>query len=98
MKTLDHNAIHRALSKVGYQYALDMHHGRHSADAYKLAEVFQQYQLDISGTSGSGAYCDFTVNFQEVMYYAPTQRNIKTEDPHFTYGYQLDTGDRKSVV
>lgn len=95
MKTLDHNAITRSLLKLGYQNVLDIQRSQHRSDATKLAEVFQQYQMDVSGVAGSGAYCDFTVTFQEVLYYAPLQRNLKLEDPHVTYGYQLDSGDAK---
>jgi hypothetical protein len=49
----------------------------------------------VSGVAGSGAFTDFTITFQETLYYAPLQRNLKLEDPHVTFGYQLDSGDAK---
>lgn len=95
MKTLDHNAIARSLTQLGYRNVLDIQRAQQRSDATKLTEVLQQYQMDVSGVTGTGVFCDFTVTFQEVLYYAPLQRNLKLEDPHFTYGYQLDTGDAK---
>jgi hypothetical protein len=92
MKTLDHNAVARSLKAV-VQIPISIDRKKHEGDAYKLTEVLQQYQLDISGTTGADANTDFNVDFQETLYYAPTQRNIKTEDPQFTWGAQLDKGD-----
>lgn len=98
MKTLDHNAIERSLAVVGYRNTLDIHRRRHEADDYRLAEVLQQYQIEISGAAGTGAFLDATINFQEVLYYAPLQRNIKTEDPQVTHGVVFDTGEAKLIV
>jgi hypothetical protein len=98
MKTLEHNAIARSLSRIGYRNVLDIQRAQSRNDGTKFAEVLQQYQMDVSGQAGSGAFTDFTITFQEALYYAPLQRNLKLEDPHFTYGYQLDTGDAKIVA
>lgn len=98
MKTLDHNAITRSLEGVGYRNGLAVYRQRHEADGYRLTEVWMQYQLDVSGTTGTGAYVDATINFAEILYYAPLQRNIKTEDPHVVVGTTLDNGDAKFIV
>jgi hypothetical protein len=98
MHTLDHNAIGRSLKVIGFQLAVNMHKARHQADDYRLAEVFEHHQLAVSGTAGTGAFTDFSINFQEVLYYAPTQRNNKLEDPQVTHGVQLDSGDAKLIV
>ena len=94
MKTLDHNAIGRSLAAIGFQTAERMRAKRHEADAYRLAEVFLQFQISVSGNTGPhGCYEDVTINFPEVLYYAPLQRSIKTEDPHVTFGAMLDSGN-----
>lgn len=98
MKNLEHNAIERSLGLIGYRNALAIHRRRHEADSYRLAEVFQQYQIEVSGTSGTGAFVDADINFQEVLYYAPLQRNSKTEDPHVTHGVSVDSGEARFAV
>jgi hypothetical protein len=101
MKTLDHNAVSRSLHLVGYQFSRDMARKARAADAYKLAEVNLEYQIDLTGQAypkNNGTSIDVPIVFQEVLYYAPLQRNIKTEDPHVTTGYQLDSGDVKLHV
>lgn len=98
MKTLSHNAIARSLEVVGYRNNVAMHRRRHEADNYRLAEVLEQYQLDVSGTTGTGAFVDASITFAETLYYAPLQRNIKTEDPHVLVGSVLDKGDAKFIV
>lgn len=98
MKQLDHNAIQRSLELVGYRNTLAIHRRRHMDDEHRLAEVLQQYQIDVSGTTGTGAYVDASITFAETLYYAPLQRNIKTEDPQVAYGTVLDSGDAKFVV
>lgn len=92
MKTLDHNAIARSVHLMGFRLSEQMHRKRHEHDATKLAEVQQQYQLKIDGVAGAGAFTDFTINFNEIFYYAPTQRNNKNEDPQIWWGANLESG------
>ena len=93
MKTLDHNAITRSVHMMGFRLADRMYRKRHENDATHLTETQQQFQLSISGVAGAGAFTDFTIHFNEVIYYAPTQRNNKNEDPQVWWGANLDSGD-----
>lgn len=65
---------------------------RHEADHYKLAEVHQQVQIEVAGTSGAGAWSTRDVHFDETFYYAPGQRLNQNEDPQVTWGAVLDSG------
>lgn len=78
---------------MAYALTEESRQRRHQGDPYRPAEVFQHYQVDVSGTTGTGVFTDVTINFQEVLYYAPLQRNVKTEDPQVTHGVVLDSGD-----
>lgn len=98
MKTLSHHAIVRSLERVGYRNGLAMHQRRHEADGYRLTEIWMQYQIDVSGTTGTGTYVDATLHFPETLCYSPLQRNIKTEDPHVVTGFLLDAGDAQFVA
>lgn len=94
MKTLDHNAISRSLHVLGYRLYEGQTLKRYEGLDYKLTEVLQQYQIDVSGIAGTGVSTDVTINFQEVLYYAPQERNIVTEDPQITgHSAVLDSGD-----
>lgn len=98
MKTLDHTAIHRSMKSMGFQLGERVHEKRHIADQYKLTEIQQQFQLEISGVAAAGAWTDFTLNFQEVFYYAPTQRDNPNEDPQVWWGVVFDQGDAFCAV
>jgi hypothetical protein len=93
MKTLDHNAISRSLHLLAYQIPDRQYAKRHEGDTDKLQEMLEQHQIDISGTAGLGDFTDAKILFQNVLYYAPQERTIATEDPQFTHGLVLDTGD-----
>lgn len=92
MKTLDHNAIARSAALMGFRLGHEVYKARHRHDATRLAEVQQQFQLDISGVAGSGSWVDYDIVFKEVLYYAPTQRANKNEDPQVWWGAVLDSG------
>lgn len=93
MKTLDHNAIARSVDAMGFRLGAAMYRKRHATDAFRATEIQQQYQVEIGGVAGAGAFTESTIHFQETMYYAPLQRNITTEDPQVTWGVNLDKGD-----
>lgn len=108
MKTLDHNAIGRSLSVMGFRLEEQTRAKRHEADAYQPSEVTQQFQIPVSGKIGTAnpvkgiagvlitlaaQHSDVTIHFPETIYYAPTQRRNKNEDPQFWWGAQLDKGD-----
>lgn len=92
MKQLDHNAVARAVALMGFQLTEKILDKRHEADDIKLAETQQQYQLDLTGTAQSGDYVQYTINFGEVIYYAPLQRVNKLEDPQVWWGAVFDQG------
>lgn len=94
MKTLDHNAIDRSLSFMAMRIP-ERHTARKIQDNFiRPQEVEQQFQVPITGRTGRDSFTDIDVNFSETIYYAPLQRSgNKNEDPHFSWGMQLDSGD-----
>lgn len=92
MKSLDHNAIARSIALMGFDLERQMRKKRHEADNYGLAETQQQYQVSVSGVAGAGAFTDFTIKFNEIIYFAPQWRNNKMEDPQMSWGAVLDSG------
>lgn len=93
MKTLDHNAIARSVTQIGFRLSDQMYQKRHLLDGTKLTEIEQQFQIIISGVAGAGSFAEATCHFQETLYYAPIQRNTKNEDPQVWWGCNLDKGD-----
>ncbi len=59
MKHLDHNAVQRSLNLMGFALADRTLKKRHSADAYRLAEVQLQHQIAVEGDAGVGTFKDF---------------------------------------
>jgi hypothetical protein len=92
MKTLDHNAIARATLNMGFRLNQRMDKKRHYDDDVRLAETMQHYQLDLKGNAQSGFWVEYTISFEEVIYYAPLQRTNKMEDPQFWWGAVFDSG------
>jgi hypothetical protein len=94
MKTLDHNAIHRSLHSMTFRLQERQQAKRKETGHYDLAETLQQFQMAIQGNAGQDDYSEVTINFPETIYYAPLQRaSNRNEDPQFTWGIQLDSGD-----
>ena len=56
-----------------------------------LAEVDQQFQVDISGVAyDTPAFVTTEIAFDFPFHYAPGQRDSDLERPHFTYGTEVD--------
>lgn len=92
MKGIDHHAISRSIAVMAFDMQHHILKKRHQADDFKLAEIQQQAQIDVSGTGGVGAWTTKEVHFDETFYYAPGQRLNQNEDPQVAWGAVLDEG------
>lgn len=68
--------------------------------AYSAArEVEQQVRVPLSGEAGSGwGTTDKTVGFVLPFVYAPDQRGVPFETPHFSYGVEMGVGTIVPIV
>lgn len=86
-------AIQRSLEKLAFSIRVKAVAKANAGNAYQLTEVFQQYQIDVSGSVGSSpAFNEVQVPFQEMFYDVPGQRDSNHSEPHFTCGLVLDDG------
>lgn len=93
MPGMEHGAIHRSLEEMAYSLTGLITKKSREADAYKLAEVEMQYQIEIKGKAqDGGTWSTTTIIFEEVLHYAPYQRDNKNEDPQMVWGAVLDKG------
>lgn len=91
--SLHTNAIHRSLSTM----AIEVHRAvarKQAANAIEaLAEVDQQFQIDLGGTAGgTWGWHTIELDFEETFYDAPSQRDADLDEPHFTSGVVFSAG------
>jgi hypothetical protein len=93
MTALRHNDIVRSISRMTIQTRRAIDRKSREADAYKLAETEQQFQIPVSGTLGTEpAWATSEVQFEEIFYVAPYQRDNQNPEPQVTYGYVRESG------
>lgn len=90
--SLGQNAIHRSIGSLAISINRAVERKRAELIAERLAEVDQQFQIDIAGTAGGLVWKRVNVDFDEVFYDAPSQRDSDHDEPHFTYGATIDGG------
>jgi hypothetical protein len=67
-------------------------------DSY-TGEYDQQVQLKVSGKASSvWGFADQKLKFDVAFYYAPTQRSVPFDRPHFTVGFELLNASKVLVV
>lgn len=90
--TLATSAIHRSLGKlaISVQKASDRRRAEKAAEG--LAEVDQQFQVDLSGRAGELTWQTVTIDFDEMFVDASGQRDADLDEPHFTYGATMQKG------
>jgi hypothetical protein len=94
-KPMDHNAIHRSVSVMGFDLQRMIEKKRTNVARYAMAETEQQFQQDFTATlNGSGVplFIPATFTFPETVVYAPRQRQVSNEDPQVWVGAVLDVG------
>jgi hypothetical protein len=92
MSELSSNAIHRSLGKLAVSIQRASDRKKMAAAAEGLAEVDQQFQIELQGLAGGLVWQTINVAFDDFFVDAPGQRDADLLEPHFTYGAVLDIG------
>lgn len=96
--TLAVNAIHRSLSTMAIEIHRSVERKRAANAAEALAEVDQQFQVDIAGKAAGLTWITVELDFDETFYDAPAQRDSNLEEPMFTHGASLTSGPPVIVI
>lgn len=86
------NAVHRSLGALAIEINRAIERKRFEIERERLAEIDQQFQVEISGRAGGMTWKSVNLAFDETFYDAPAQRDGDLEEPLFTYGSVIDKG------
>jgi hypothetical protein len=91
--------LERALASLTVGVAQGEQERRRALYDTATGEYEQQVQVPLSGTAAAAwAYTDQPVNWEMPFLYAPLQRRVPFQTPHFTYGIEHTVGTNELVV
>lgn len=90
--TLATSAIHRSIGQIAISVQRASDRRRIEQAQQGLAEVDQQFQIDLSGRAGAPSWETVNITFDEIFVDAPGQRDADLDEPHFTFGATQQKG------
>lgn len=84
-------ALERSLSMMLVGVTKQREADEVEAAPLRLDETDQVFQVAVEGEAGAaiGTWAPFTVDFDYMFVYAPTQRMVQYDRPQFTWGFEL---------
>lgn len=94
MSNLHVGSLQRSISAMGFGLQQEVQRKVGETARSKLTEIEQQFQIEVNGDADSRlVWATEKLQFQEILYYAPTQRvGNRLDTPHVYFGCEMKSG------